>query len=1015
MNGGDCMKCPHCGKEIPKDARFCGFCGKEIQMEEKEPEKNPEKSDSNGNHGSGKGKWRILLSFVIFAAAVTGVVLALYGGKKPAENSNKKKEENQEQQEAYYGCFTKDDIRYENGVRYVDSRLLLTAYEDTDSSEIEEIVNSYGAKMLGYIPLTGDYQIQFQEEKSYEELVKLITELKEKDEIYEVTLETVMEVQPNSIDYTTDPWISARYPEDTSGSIWTSWSPDGANWWAEAIMMPKVWNMDQDFSLVNVGLIDSYFDRTNEDLTDAFAQDGIIGQDDMDVSHLYEEAVNAEQQKQEVEPKQSSGALSHGSVDAGIIGARNNGFGICGISQNANLYGVSLYGNSDHWNISLMGMKYAIAALLEKNVKVINISMGWDTLLFAAQQEDTKEDDRTDAAVNELNQLRDTMEKFLKRCLKKYDFLIVKSAGNNSGYDYIKVDVDEEHPYGYRKAEQGDSDTSRIRKICDARYDIFGSIADDEVKAHILVVGAVNLTKNSKTKSDGNTDTIGSLPSGAATDTTVVDSSSRVSKWYDFRISNFSNTGERVNLYAPGGCIMENGEATNVEILSDYPTNITEYMQGTSQATPMVAGTAALIWGVHPEFTAEQVRQILLSSAEKEMEGENSYLLLNAYRAVKKAQETDPDGTEKEKDRFLLLGYTYINVENEDEMELVEAEITITGKDDGTEQKIDLDNDQTFSVFLAKGGYTIKAKAEGYEETSQDITITEEQTNFVAILLNKTETPEESQENIFARMPSGFEFSSGAGGWGTHLELNTDGTFKGTYSDSELGDTGEGYPNGSIYLCNFEGKFTTPKQIDTYTYTMKLEYLNTEGTKGEEYIQNGMRYVMADAYGFDHADEFRIYLPGIAIRDLPDGFVSWLYAFLDVQTTEILPYYGIYNVDGEEGFVSWNDFYGEDNSNAGQSSDSESESENSGMTEQEVYEKLVAHYQKGTEDSDGSDLTVMEGSVNGSVYTTSVRCGMPGNPSASQMLYEVQVNMTNGDVTQTRVLTDNKVTTFNIR
>lgn len=56
-----------------------------------------------------------------------------------------------------------------------------------------------------------------------------------------------------------------------------------------------------------------------------------------------------------------------------------------------------------------------------------------------------------------------------------------------------------------------------------------------------------------------------------------------------------------------------------------------------------------------------------------------------------------------------------------------------------------------------------------------------------------------------------------------------------------------------------------------------------------------------------------------------------------------------------------------------------------------------------------------KGSVNGSVYITSVRCGMPGNPSASQMLYEVQVNMTNGDVTQTRVLTDNKVTTFNIR
>ena len=56
----------------------------------------------------------------------------------------------------------------------------------------------------------------------------------------------------------------------------------------------------------------------------------------------------------------------------------------------------------------------------------------------------------------------------------------------------------------------------------------------------------------------------------------------------------------------------------------------------------------------------------------------------------------------------------------------------------------------------------------------------------------------------------------------------------------------------------------------------------------------------------------------------------------------------------------------------------------------------------------------MEGSVNGSVYSTMVRCAMPGNPSASQLLYEVQVDMTNGNVTQTRVLTDNQVTTFNL-
>lgn len=85
------------------------------------------------------------------------------------------------------------------------------------------------------------------------------------------------------------------------------------------------------------------------------------------------------------------------------------------------------------------------------------------------------------------------------------------------------------------------------------------------------------------------------------------------------------------------------------------------------------------------------------------------------------------------------------------------------------------------------------------------------------------------------------------------------------------------------------------------------------------------------------------------------------------------------------------------------------------MTDEEIYNRLVEHYKKGTEDEEGSGMTVMEGSFdNETIYSTSVRCGVPGNPYASQRLYEVVVNAFTGDVTQTRVLTDNKVVTFNL-
>ena len=731
------MKCPHCKKEIPDQAKFCGFCGNKIS------EENPfgkENADKNGNkHKKKKKKRKWLKTFfgVILSVLLIGVVLFAIAVKRQMDSNEKEKEK--ERQEAYYKTFKQEEIRYENGMSYVDSRLLLTTEEGISYSETEKTIQSMDGEIIGYIPLTGDYQVQFRD-KSYEDLEKLIAELKETDGIFEVTLEKVFRVNSDSIDYTTDPWISAAYAEDPSGRIWSSRVPDGANWWAEAIMMPDVWKMEQEFSQVKVGLVDSYFDRTNEDLADAFAQDGIVGQDDIDVSQLYETAVETERQNQATEPKQSSADLAHGSVDAGIIGARNNGFGICGISQNANLYGVSLFGNSDHWNVSLMSMKYGIAALLEREVKVISISMGWDDLLFAAQQEDTKEDDRTDVAIKELNQCRDAMEVFLKRCLKKYDFLLVKSAGNNSGYEYVKVDVEEEHPYGYRKAEEGDSKSVRIQKQCDGKYDIFGSITDEEVKEHILVVGSADLTKYKQKKSDENTDTIGSAPEETATDTTIVGSSSCVSQWYKYTISKFSNTGERVNLYAPGGAIREKDQDTNIWILSDYPTNITEYMRGTSQATPMVAGTASLIWGVHPEFTAKQVRQILLSSTQKLKDGEMEFRFLNAYAAVRKAQDTKPEETGKKEERALLLGYAYTTIPNEEEeesIEQVEAEVTVTGKSDGKEQKVELDGDGTFSIFLAAGDYTIKAKADGYEEVSQDVKISEGQTNFIAILLQE--------------------------------------------------------------------------------------------------------------------------------------------------------------------------------------------------------------------------------------------------------------------------------------
>ena len=53
-----------------------------------------------------------------------------------------------------------------------------------------------------------------------------------------------------------------------------------------------------------------------------------------------------------------------------------------------------------------------------------------------------------------------------------------------------------------------------------------------------------------------------------------------------------------------------------------------------------------------------------------------------------------------------------------------------------------------------------------------------------------------------------WEFCSGAGGWATELEILPDGTFSGDYHDSEMGETADEYPDGSLYLCTFSGKLS---------------------------------------------------------------------------------------------------------------------------------------------------------------------------------------------------------------
>lgn len=108
----------------------------------------------------------------------------------------------------------------------------------------------------------------------------------------------------------------------------------------------------------------------------------------------------------------------------------------------------------------------------------------------------------------------------------------------------------------------------------------------------------------------------------------------------------FSNYGEKnVDIFAPG-----------MKIYSTTPNNTYEDQQGTSMASPVVAGVAAVLRSYYPQLTAEQVKNIIMKSStavsgkviKPGSEGGEKVLfnklsqagLINAYNAIRLAEKT---------------------------------------------------------------------------------------------------------------------------------------------------------------------------------------------------------------------------------------------------------------------------------------------------------------------------------------------------------------------------------------
>lgn len=176
-------------------------------------------------------------------------------------------------------------------------------------------------------------------------------------------------------------------------------------------------------------------------------------------------------------------------------------------------------------------------------------------------------------------------------------------------------------------------------------------------------------------------------------------------------------------------------------------------------------------------------------------------------------------------------------------------------------------------------------------------------------LLEEIEMPDEEPGFSYADLQGiEFWFGSGAGAWSTTLTIAADGSFEGMYSDSDMGDAGDGYPGGTRYYCKFNGQLSELTQIDALTYTAKLMNIFYENAVGKEEFVDEFRYIYSDAYGLYDAETIYFYLPGTKREDLSQDCLSWISQAMyddDYNPVEELSFVCLYNKAGGTAFYSY--------------------------------------------------------------------------------------------------------------
>ena len=295
----------------------------------------------------------------------------------------------------------KDDVFYEpeeesistleDSTTYINDAITVFFSDDATLLDKKKVVKALDGEIVGKVDFMNEYEIKIERSDFYE-INNLCDELMENDKVEFASCSLAEKITPDYVP--NDPWNLTDWDDDALDrrSLYS-------NWWIKATDTDKAWDYDEYFSDIDVGIVDSGFDPTHEDL------EGKI----VFPNEFFEK---------------NNAPSYHGNHVAGIIGAtQDNEKGLTGIVRDGKLVCIDWQANEEQgqkWNNSARIMTGFVNAV-RAGAKVVNFSLGSSGTIKNG--------------IDRLQIVKDTQGKFnsyyiAKMLQRGYDFICCQSAGN---------------------------------------------------------------------------------------------------------------------------------------------------------------------------------------------------------------------------------------------------------------------------------------------------------------------------------------------------------------------------------------------------------------------------------------------------------------------------------------------------------------------------------------------------------------------------------------------------------